>query len=186
MITQLNSFDIYLYAIHIKPSASSPHDPSTEINPARVSSTGTLIGSCGLRTQGDLKDCPPLPHNPHLVSSSSNNDALIPSKPVPFRILGYALFESAWGKGYATEAVSALMASFESFNAAKRADAKKNGADEVWTFVKAEVDYDNPASSKVMEKMGFENLGKVVEKGGKMFLGGQWRDPVFWVYGKWA
>jgi RimJ/RimL family protein N-acetyltransferase len=174
MVTQLKDFDNYLYAIHTK---SDLHRDAP----------GTLIGSCGLRIQGDLEHLPSVPQNPHLVFSSHEKDPHTPLKPILFRTLGYALFESAWGKGYATETISALMASFKILQSSVRERAKEEGKEDVWTFVKAEVDDGNPASKKVMDKLGFENMGKAVVEDGKMiFLGGQWRDPVYWVYGRWV
>ena len=174
MVTQLKDFDNYLYAIHTK---SDSHR----------NASSTLIGSCGLRIQGDLEHLPSPLQTPHLVFSSHKRDSPTPPKPISFRTLGYAFFESAWGKGYATETISALMTSFKSLQSSARERAKEEGKEEVWTFVKAEVDDENPASHKVMNKLGFENMGKAVVEGGeRIFLGGQWRDPVYWVYGKWV
>ena len=173
MVTQLKDFDNYLYAIHTK---SDLHHNASD----------TLIGSCGLRIQGNLEHLPSLPRNPHLVFSSHEKEHLTPPKPIPSRTLGYAFFESAWGKGYATETISALMASYKSLQSSARERAKEDGKEEVWTFVMAEVDDGNPASKKVMDKLGFENMGMgLVEDEEKIFLGGQWRDPIYWVYGKW-
>jgi RimJ/RimL family protein N-acetyltransferase len=174
MVIQLNDFDNYLYAVHTKSDLEQ-------------NASSTLIGTCGLRIQGALGQLPSPLRNPHLMYSSHEKDPPTSPKPIPFRVLGYAFFESAWGKGYATETISALMTSFKNLQSSARERAKEEGKEEVWTFVKSEVDDGNPASSKVMDKLGFENMGKVVaEDGKKIFLGGQWRDPVCWVYGRWV
>lgn len=78
--------------------------------------------------------------------------------------LGYCLAESAWGQGYTTEAAAALLG---------------------WAFatldlnrVQAEVDTRNPASARVLEKLGFVREGTLRED---CVVAGDVSDS--WVYG---
>lgn len=52
-------------------------------------------------------------------------------------------------------------------------------------FVEADVDSGNPASVRVLEKLGMERRGwkEVAERA---FLAGRWRERGYWVYGKWV
>ena len=61
-------------------------------------------------------------------------------------MLGYWLAEPFWGKGYMSEAVRAVLA-----HAFRHYDVDIIGS---YAFI------DNPASLKIMEKMGFEQSGK--------------------------
>jgi [ribosomal protein S5]-alanine N-acetyltransferase len=78
--------------------------------------------------------------------------------------LGYCLGEAAWGHGYGTEAAGALL---------------------TWAFdhldlnrVQAEVDTRNPASARVLEKLGFVHEGTLRED---CVVDGHVSDS--WVYG---
>ncbi len=78
--------------------------------------------------------------------------------------LGYCLDDSAWGKGFATEGVGALL---------------------LWAFdtldlnrVQAETDTRNTASSRVLEKLGFVREGTLRED---CIVDGEVSDS--WVYG---
>lgn len=78
--------------------------------------------------------------------------------------LGYCLNDSAWGQGFATEATSALLK---------------------WAFatldlnrVQAETDTRNAASSRVLEKLGFQREGTLREN---CVVDGDVSDS--WVYG---
>jgi RimJ/RimL family protein N-acetyltransferase len=67
-------------------------------------------------------------------------------KPRVMPRLGYWIGRPYWGRGHATEAVGALVA--EAF--ARFPDAQRIGAG---------VFEDNPASQRVLEKLGFERIG---------------------------
>jgi len=93
---------------------------------------GAVIGSCGLICR-------------------SEEDALFE--------VGYCLARRAWGHGYATEAVGAMIGfGFE-----------KLGAHRIF----AQVIPENPASSRVLEKLGFRQEGRLRQCTRKF---GLWRD----------
>ena len=82
--------------------------------------------------------------------------------------LGYLFLPIGWGKGYATESVSAVL------TASRRARS-------FWTpftklYVRAIVNDANPASQRVMEKSGMVNRGIYEWAGIPMFLAGEWTE----------
>jgi [ribosomal protein S5]-alanine N-acetyltransferase len=78
--------------------------------------------------------------------------------------LGYSLTDTAWGQGYATEAVRALLQwSFETFDLNR---------------VQAETDTRNLASARVLEKVGFVREGTLRED---CIVNGEVSDS--WVFG---
>lgn len=78
--------------------------------------------------------------------------------------LGYSLSDAAWGHGYATEAVRALLQwSFEAFDLNR---------------VQAETDTRNLASARVLEKVGFVREGTLRED---CIVNGEISDS--WVFG---
>ncbi len=82
--------------------------------------------------------------------------------------LAYLFLPIGWGKGYATEAVEAV------FESCKRARS-------FWTpftklYIRAIVNEENPASLRVMEKIGMRNLGVYDWTGKATFLAGEWRE----------
>lgn len=81
--------------------------------------SGTVIGGCGIRR----------------ASPRSDNHF----------IFGYCLARSAWGRGFATETVKAIVAWFHSNTQIYR--------------LAASVDVDNQASVRVLEKSGFQREG---------------------------
>ena len=70
--------------------------------------------------------------------------------------IGYGLAPEYWGKGYATEAVRALI----------RWAASQNGV----RCIEAETDPDNIASQRVLEKCGFVPTGALGEEGPRFAL----------------
>lgn len=86
--------------------------------------------------------------------------------------LGYSFLPGAWGKGYATEALSAVL------DACRSPVGKQfwDPWEKVW--MRVIVNGRNPPSLKVMRKlagMGVVEKGKYVWKGEKIFIGGEWR-----------
>jgi ribosomal-protein-alanine N-acetyltransferase len=78
--------------------------------------------------------------------------------------MGYCLDDGAWGQGYATEAGRALLDwGFGNFDLNR---------------VQAEVDTRNPASARVLEKLGFLREGTLRED---CIVGGEVSDS--WIYG---
>ena len=78
--------------------------------------------------------------------------------------LGYCLDDAAWGKGYATEGAQALLAwAYDTLDLNR---------------VQAEVDTRNPASARVLEKLGFVREGTLRED---CVVDGDVSDS--WVYG---
>jgi len=135
-------------------------------NASTENTPGTHIGSIGLRKQDSGPTIPPLKRH-----------AEDEGKELDLRILGYALFKSAWGKGYATEAAQGLLDAY----AASVAQEKEKG-DKVF-YVEAGVDEENQGSWRVVGKLGFEKVGFRREEEA-VFLGGKWRTEGYWVFGK--
>lgn len=80
--------------------------------------------------------------------------------------LAYSLLPTAWGKGYATEAVKAM------FEACKNRKSFWEPHSKV--YVRAIVNDRNPASQRVLPKTGMVEKGIYEWKGKPIFLGGEW------------
>ena len=92
--------------------------------------------------------------------------------------LGYQFLPHAWGKGYATEAVGAVL------NAVK--DALSFWAPYEKLYIRALVNELNPASQNVMKKLKWNNVGTWEWTGDKVFLGGEWITVSrICIYDKW-
>jgi RimJ/RimL family protein N-acetyltransferase len=91
--------------------------------------------------------------------------------------LAYTLLPKAWGKRYAAEAVNAV---FESCKQARSFWAPLSKL-----YVRAIVNQGNPASMRVMDKIGMEKRGIYVWTGSPIFLAGDWRErDDLHIYGK--
>ncbi|USP79181.1 hypothetical protein yc1106_06455 [Curvularia clavata] len=134
---------------------------------------GIHIGSVSLRLQPSGPVLSPYPalsqHN-----NTSHQENL--DQDLDLRVLGYALFPSAWGYGYATEANRGVLDAYATAVSAQKQDTRKK------YYVEAAVDEDNLASEKVLKKLGFKKLGWKDEEE-KVWLNGGWRGPGYWVYG---
>jgi RimJ/RimL family protein N-acetyltransferase len=90
--------------------------------------------------------------------------------------VAYMFLPDAWGKGYATEAVKAVL------------DACKKG-ESFWApyskvYVRAIVNKGNPASRRIMDKVGMVERGVYEWRGDKIFLAGEWRtEDSLHIYG---
>lgn len=99
------------------------------------------------------------------------------------RVLGYALFGSAHGKGYATEACKGLLDGYrESVEAWRGSEEGREDAGKTAFYVEAGVDQENPGSQNVLRKLGFKTVGLKIEKE-QAWLNGGWRGPGWWITG---
>lgn len=176
MIEILTKMDNILYAVFTKTEESEASADVTKM-------PGDFIGTMGLRRQLDGPALPPPPPPPSALSSDDSCSTALAepatSPSLDLRVIGYAFFESTWGKGYATEAGKALLAAYS----ASVADQKKEGK-QVF-YIEAGVDEGNPDSLKVLKKLGFEEVGWK-EVSYRVFLAGQWREGGYWIYGMYA
>jgi RimJ/RimL family protein N-acetyltransferase len=155
LIEHLEKWDNLFYSVFIKPDENGGENDGL----------GEHIGSVSLRLQKSGATLP-LP-----------SEQAYSGKPIDLRVLGYALFKKAWGKGYATEANKALLHAYgESV-----AEEKKKGEKVFW--VEVCVDDGNPGSRKVIEKLGMKSLGWKDEGEEKVWIAGEWRVNGVWVYG---
>lgn len=152
-----------MYAVHELLSSNDSSSPS----PTQDNIPSRLIGLITLRSLGP--DSLALP-----------SDLLPPSTQAPEVLtveLGHQYLPSAWGKGFAGEALRAV------FSACERASAFWTPYDKV--YVRAVINSENPASQRVMAKTGIERQGVYQWAGEPAFLGGKWRDKDYlWIYGK--
>jgi RimJ/RimL family protein N-acetyltransferase len=130
---------------------------------------GMHVGSVGLRRQDTGPTlAPPL-----------QGDGGEEAKELDLRVIGYAFFKHAWGKGYASEAAAALLDAYAASVAEEKARGKKV------FYVEAGVDEANPASDAVLRKVGFKKVGWKTETE-PVFLGGAWRHGGYWIYGQYV
>jgi len=159
--------DSMFYSVFVKADTSNSASTSDDDN-----GLGKHIGSVSLRLQSSGPSLP-------IPSTSTTTN---------MRVLGYALFPSAWGKGYATEAGHALLNAYTAFASSttsfSSAQEDNDGSERQTgkTYIEAAVDEGNPGSVKVLEKLGFKKLGWKHEEG-EVWLNGAWRNPGYWVYG---
>ncbi|KAF2174887.1 hypothetical protein K469DRAFT_680726 [Zopfia rhizophila CBS 207.26] len=185
-MAELVKNDEIMYAVHVK---SAPDSPQTS-DLHEVIESGA-IGILGLRRLNNATLPPPTPTTDSgsigwPVLKKLNDATLLSPAPRGYmqtgnsitiiRSIGYQILQSSWGKGYATEAVSALLSCY---GEATRLE------EESGRYVEAIVGKDNAASIRVIEKLGFQKAGWKEETEG-VFLAGKWRDPGYWVYGKYV
>lgn len=163
-----SKYDCILYMVFTK------HDPSGQELPF----PGEVVGNVGLRTQSQGPELPPFP-NPNTSAAPTSDQTptdpntpplsgLPVTKPLNLRSLGYSYLPAAWGKGYATEAGRAVI------DAYREGTEEERRKGEVVYYIEAIWDVENPASGKVLGKLGFTSIGvKVAEK---VWLAGGWRD----------
>ncbi|KAL1648227.1 hypothetical protein SLS61_007099 [Didymella pomorum] len=180
MVHHLEVYDNWFYAIFL-------HDDSAPDGP------GTHIGSVSLRRMERGPELlPPASFDgaeevgtgaPLSANEVLEREAFWASKDLNLRVLGYALFGSAHGKGYATEACKALLDSYKaSVETWKGGEEGRKDDGKTAFYVEAGVDQENPGSQKVLKKLGFRTVGLKIEKE-KAWLNGGWRGPGWWITG---
>lgn len=83
--------------------------------------------------------------------------------------IAYSFLPKGWGKGYATEAVKAILLACRKVPHSHWAPFDK-------IYVRAIVNDDNPKSLKVMKKTGFEPKGIYEWSGEPIWLAGRWQS----------
>ncbi|KAK7181920.1 hypothetical protein DPSP01_009517 [Paraphaeosphaeria sporulosa] len=165
----LEKFDTILYMVFVRFSADG----------AELPFPGEVIGNVGLRTQADGASLPPFSRACAApVSDQAPTDPSKPplsdlevEKPLNLRSIGYSFLQKAWGKGYATEAARAVL---EAYQEGTR-EVREKG-DEVY-YVEAIWGDGNPASGRVLGKLGFREIGYRKEE--KVWLAGDWRSGYY-------
>lgn len=147
---QPKRFRVY-YAVHELPQNSGQEEGAK----------GRFIGGIQLRSLGGPND---------LVVPDANMPPASSFTPSTLHLeIGYQFLEPAWGKGYATESVSAAI------EACGRALKTEYFKPYDRLYVRAIVNEENPPSLRVMGKTkGMENLGVWEWEGEPVFLAGRW------------
>lgn len=160
------------YAVH---KILSPNDTSAP-PPDQQSQQTQFIGLLNLTSLS--------PSN--LLLPSTLNLPPSPSPTILTLELGYGFLPRGWGAGYATESIAAVL------SACRNPKNLEFWAPYTNIFVRAIVNIDNPASVRVMEKVGLlKRMGEYVwraeegdEKG--VFLAGRWWvESTILVFGGW-
>ncbi|KAF1969802.1 hypothetical protein BU23DRAFT_234174 [Bimuria novae-zelandiae CBS 107.79] len=162
---RLEKYDAITYIIFARFSADG----------AELPFPGEVLGNMGLRTPAQGAELPPFSRTSVAPTSDQTpTDPSTPplsdlehSKPINLRSLGYTFLQKAWGKGYATEAGRAVL---EAYREGTR-EAREKG-DEVY-YIEATWGPGNPASGKVLGKLGFRTIG--YKEKDRVWLAGDWR-----------
>lgn len=132
----------------------APHGPETVAPMHEIASDFDVVRMTSSRPwPADLafteSRCRVIPKEDGIVGAIWCGDRVIGGMAVHSHGLGYFLHRSAWGQGYATEMAAAVIA-----GAFARYD---------WDEITAAAWVDNPASVRVLQKLGFENRPDSVE-----------------------
>lgn len=179
-IEHLNTYDNWFYAIFTRddaaPDGRGVHVGSVSLR--HMAKGPELLPPATLDRAEEVGNGAPL--DPDEVEA---REAFWAGKTLNLRVLGYALFGSAQGKGFATEACQGLLGGYrESVREWERgAEGARDGGKTVF-YVEAGVDQENPGSQKVLQKVGFRTVGLKIEKE-KAWLNGAWRGPGWWITG---
>lgn len=134
---------------------------------------GKVLGNIGLRTQAQGPSLPPFARAGPSSDQTPTDPATPPlseldtEKPLNLRSLGYSFLPAAWGKGYATEGVRAVIEAYREGTKEAREKGKET------YYIEAIWGPENVASGKVLGKLGFKIIGYREEE--KAWLAGAWR-----------
>ncbi|PGH35060.1 hypothetical protein GX50_02091 [[Emmonsia] crescens] len=161
------------FAIHLLPFSSSSSEslesPCDVVSPSalvtdKISSTATIpaVAAATTTTGDQLCEAGKGSANASENSSSENPPMTMigimgTHRTDPVAELGYMFHPSAWGKGYATEAVSAFVDRFWS-------------AQVTANEIEAQVDLENHASANVLGKCGFALVAEADEDGERVLI----------------
>ncbi|KAJ4987616.1 hypothetical protein SVAN01_06929 [Stagonosporopsis vannaccii] len=196
MIEHMKKWDNWFYAVFL-------HDESKESEKEEGKETdggalGTHIGSVSLRLPPVGLELPP-PRSfdgaaevgtgePLSEEEFKEREDALKSVDLQLRVLGYALFAHAHGKGYGTEACRGLLEGYagavKEWTASRQSgtNAEREADKKAVFYVEAGVDQENPGSQHVLRKLGFRTVGLKIEKE-KAWLNGAWRGPGWWITG---
>ncbi|KAH7396132.1 GNAT family acetyltransferase-like protein [Pyrenochaeta sp. MPI-SDFR-AT-0127] len=158
-----------LYAVHeILSSASAPNNNANNTDDSRHPNTSPsrFVGLINIKPIGGPNDLE-IPAA-HIDPTTLNPSTLVLE-------IGYQFLPVSWGKGYATESISAI------FDALKRAAQPSTNESSYWLpyqnlYVRAIVNEENPASLRVMAKTGMQKTGIWEWTGEAVWLAGRWID----------
>ncbi|KAF2853541.1 hypothetical protein T440DRAFT_389960, partial [Plenodomus tracheiphilus IPT5] len=179
MMQQLSQTDIFFYAVFATPTCDAEvREREGEVR------LGEHLGSVSLRRQegrgeATLDPLALLSTRASTGSTSTAAKAAGEEVNVDLRVLGYAFFETARGKGYATEANRGLLDAYAAFAVGEKEKASRTRRS---FYVEACVDEENAGSKRVLGKLGFRVVGWK-EEDERVFLNGAWRVGVYWVWG---
>lgn len=136
-------------------------------SPGNSGHIGDVIGHVGFR------ECQvygiPFPDHLTLPDSVATRDSVLKME------VGYMFLPTSWGKGFCTEALTALL------KTSQNAPGFWSPYKEV--YVQAIIGIKNAASRKVAEKAGLDYLGVHKWDGEEVFLGGEWQKTEIAVCG---
>lgn len=167
-----------------------------ERDDAKADGCGKHLGSVSLRHMDEGPELlPPLPEILRGAEEPGKGDVLadaevrkreadLENKTLTLRVLGYALFEHAQGRGVATEACQGLLDGYAAAIEAWRASPEGRGDGGTTLFyVEGGVDVENPGSQRVLGKVGFRTVGMKMQEE-RAWLNGGWRGPGWWITGR--
>ncbi|KAF2678682.1 hypothetical protein K458DRAFT_376283 [Lentithecium fluviatile CBS 122367] len=161
-------------------SSFPPSVPTSPANPQEIpyrifyavheiQSPGSTIKFIGTITLRSLETGHKLELSPPLVPAESLSTLTVE--------LAYQFLSAAWGKGYAGESLAAV------FQACARAKVFWRPFERV--YCRVIVNGGNPASLRVMRKLGVREMG-IYKWTGKVWLAGGWRyEDDLYIFGKW-
>jgi RimJ/RimL family protein N-acetyltransferase len=167
-----------------------------ERDDAKADGCGKHLGSVSLRHMDEGPELlPPLPEVLRGAEEPGKGDVLadaevrkreadLENKTLTLRVLGYALFEHAQGRGVATEACQGLLDGYAAAIGEWRASPEGRGdGGKTLFYVEGGVDVENPGSQRVLGKVGFRTVGMKMQEE-RAWLNGGWRGPGWWITGR--